>query len=121
MQLTYKSALEAAGCVVHNFEFFGSYQGDWIAFVTFENNRGFIHGYFGSCSHCDALELELGDLYFEGTETEQFEALKSFGTSYADFNFYTGEELVKKFSEQAEWDLDAEDMLDFVKSIDVAT
>ena len=58
---SYDGCLSAAGAMVHEFERFGSYQGQWIADVTLpDGRRGFIVGYYGSCSGCDAFEAELG-------------------------------------------------------------
>ena len=56
--MSYKEALEAAGAEVELFEEFGSYQGDWYARVKINGERKWIHGYFGSCSGCDAFEHE---------------------------------------------------------------
>lgn len=57
----YSRALEQAGATVHNMQRFGSWQGDWIAHVTLPDGRtGYIWGYYGSCSGCDAFEAEFG-------------------------------------------------------------
>ena len=58
--MSYQEALEAAGATVHAFEFFGSYQGDWWAKVTYNGETGWVHGSYGSCSGCDAFEAEFG-------------------------------------------------------------
>lgn len=58
--MSYQQALEAAGATVHEFESFGSYQGDWYALVTYNGEKGWIHGWFGSCSGCDSFEAEFG-------------------------------------------------------------
>jgi hypothetical protein len=54
--MSYQSAMETAGAVVHDFEQFGSYQGDWWAFLTYQGITGFVTGGYGSCSGCDAWE-----------------------------------------------------------------
>lgn len=58
--MSYREALEAAGAKIHALEYFGSYQGDWYALVTYEGETGFVHGYFGSCTVCDAFQSEFG-------------------------------------------------------------
>lgn len=59
----YSEALEAAGCKVLDFEEFGSYQGDWLAFVEYNGEKGIVEGSYGSCSGCDAFhaEFDYGD------------------------------------------------------------
>ena len=42
--MSYQKALEAAGAVVHRFEEFGSYQGDWWALVTHGDKTGWVNG-----------------------------------------------------------------------------
>lgn len=69
--MSYRYALEAAGAVVHAFEEFGSYQGDWFAKVTHNGVTGWVTGSFGSCSGCDAWSAEF-DCY-DNFEEESFE------------------------------------------------
>lgn len=75
--MSYEEALKAAGAEVHAYETFGSYQGDWWALVSYEGKHGFVHGYYGSCSGCDAFEAEFGwteneceDHKYEGSKTD---------------------------------------------------
>ena len=56
----YRSAVEATGAIVHEYEQFGDYQGTWGMIVTHEGKRCLIMGAFGSCSGCDAFEAEFG-------------------------------------------------------------
>lgn len=77
----YKAALKAAGATVHEFQEFGSYQGDWYAFVSYDGEHGFIHDYYGSCSGCDAFEAEVGYKYSKTDDAYQQE-LATFGKSY---------------------------------------
>lgn len=78
--MSYKSALEAAGAVVQEFQHFGSYQGDWYARVVYKGEEGWVAGSFGSCSHCDAFENEFGYPNHDGSDYDQ--RLASFGESY---------------------------------------
>ena len=103
---SYESALEAAGLKVLAFEMFGSYQGDWLARVKRGRKLGWIAGSFGSCSYCDALEAELG---YEATP----EAIRAFGERYLD-GFMDDAAALKYVSRNISWDLDAEDMVDFI-------
>lgn len=133
--MVYQKAIEEAGATVHHFEQFGSYQGDWWAKVTYEGQTGWVHGSYGSCSGCDAFEGEFGydshecgnDNYYdpmysddgfrEGCETCQ--ALKvrvaEFGRGYLD-NIMTQEEAIASASENLEWDCDAKEMVEYLKS-----
>jgi len=56
----YSESLEAAGAKVIAYEQFGSYQGDWGAYVELNGNKYIITGSYGSCSGCDAFEAEFG-------------------------------------------------------------
>ena len=130
----YKKCLEMAGVDVLAFESFGSYQGDWWAKVFDGDKTGWIHGYFGSCSGCDAFEAEFGDVpsHYHGGEyisyydmlergayncphcRELVSRMTRFGEEYLD-GMMTQEEAEATASEHISWDLDAKDMLDFIK------
>lgn len=56
MSDNYDDALRAAGATVHAFKTFGCYQGIWLAKVDHNGRIGWVKGYYGSCSDCDALE-----------------------------------------------------------------
>lgn len=105
----YREALEAAGAVVHEYEQFGSYQGDWWARVTYQDKTGWVSGSYGSCSVCDAFEGEFG--WYKPTQ----ERLAAFGQEYLD-NFMTQEEAEKSAARNLDWDYDAKEMFDFIKS-----
>lgn len=68
----YREAIEAAGATVHVFQEFGSYQGTWLAKVTYKETKGWIEGAYGSCSGCDSFQAEFnytshlhGDIYHD--------------------------------------------------------
>lgn len=105
----YKDALEAAGATVHAFESFGSYQGEWIASVSYEGKDGFVHGWYGSCSGCDAFEAEFG-----WDDPEDADKLARFGRRYLDDLTEKGE-LLREFKEQATWDMGAEDIVSWLQ------
>lgn len=136
---SYEGALEAAGAVVHVSEFFGSYQGDWWAKVTYEGTTGWVHGSFGSCSGCDALQAEFDyddepEKKFkdwaeswkrEGQKNTRWEwqkAKTAFQKRYADFGrsylggLMTQEEAEAEAGKHLEWDSDAQQMLDFLRT-----
>ena len=109
----YQEAMEAAGAEVLTFECFGSYQGDWWALVHYQNKKGWVHGCFGSCSGCDAFEAEFG--WFDKEEDPDYiERLIRFGKAYLE-DLYTQEEAEKRASEHLSWDLEAAEVLAFLK------
>ena len=129
--MSYEDALIAAGATVHVMKEFGSYQGDWWAKVTFNGETGWVHGWYGSCSGCDAFYAEFNyeDKYgcevhtyrphkdcpaCKAAEATYQERLAQFGRSYLD-DLYTQDEAIKVASENLEWDSDAEEMVDWIK------
>jgi hypothetical protein len=133
--MSYHEALEAAGATVHAFQEFGSYQGDWWAKVTYQDNRGWVHGSYGSCSGCDAFQGEF-DYATEKCEEHRYEycadtsacegcksaiaeyqsRLADFGRGYIEGCLMSQEEAEKDAGQHAEWDSGAPAMLEFVKS-----
>lgn len=100
----YKEALVAAGATVTDFASFGSWQGDWFAVCEVAGERRLVHGWFGSCTGCDAFEAEFG---LSDEETAGFAAkLAAFGKRYLD-NHENPLELRDKFVADALWDYDA--------------
>lgn len=134
MSYGYQQTLELAGAEVLEFEDFGSYQGDWMAKVRYGGREGWVHGYFGSCDHCDAFYAEFGyprhecsggkDYYdpFDDVfrdDCSECQKLKAaaveFGKGYLE-NMLSQQEAEGKVSENLEWDFDAaQAMLEFVK------
>ena len=106
--MSYREALEAAGAEVLEFAEFGSYQGDWWAKVKVNDEVGFIHGYYGSCSGCDAFEAEFG---FDDPTPEK---LVAFGKEYLD-EVLSFDQAIARASSDLEWDLDAKEAMDFIK------
>lgn len=107
----YKSALEAAGAEVLAFQSFGSYQGDWWALVRVDGVTGWVHGSYGSCSHCDAFEAEFD--YDAETKPNYRAALASFGSTYLT-HLMTTDAALGEASRDLDWDLDAEYMVGWV-------
>lgn len=105
---TYETALKEAGATVHAYKTFGSYQGDWLALVTFDGRTGWIHDYYGSCSGCDALESDLG---YRDPKPGQ---LAAFGAKYLE-NIITQEQAEAISSKNVEWGTSADEMLAFVR------
>jgi hypothetical protein len=106
----YIKALRAAGAEILAFEEFGSYQGDWWAKVRYNDEIGWVHGYYGSCSGCDAYEAEFG----WGEDVTE-EKLSEFGAQYLG-ELYSQEEAENKCKEHLEWDLEAQPMFEWVVS-----
>ena len=109
MSNKYGEALESAGAYIHAIKYFGTYQGDIWAKVTYKEKTGWVRLSYGSCSGCDAFEAEFG-----WDEDIAQERLAAFGKDYLD-EILTQEEAEKKASEDISWDLDAEKALDFIK------
>lgn len=115
----YKFALEVAGAKVLAYQTFGSYQGDWLAKVEYEGQQFWIHDYFGSCSGCDAMEAEIESSYGddgEGYLGHEKEKLAAFGKRYLEpENRLTYEQVSAKAAEHSAYDVDADEMINFVK------
>lgn len=109
----YQKALEQAGAEVLKFEEFGSYQGDWWALVKYEGKAGWINGSYGSCSGCDAFQSEFG--WFDDEKPDYKERLAEFGRGYLD-NIYTQDEAEKEAEKNLDWDYDAKEMIEYIKS-----
>jgi len=131
-------ALEATAAIVLYYEAFGSYQGDWVAFIHYDGQLGVVVGSYGSCSGCDAFEAEFGgghgvanDEEYEyhawnqnkpGCEECEKEAQKlvDFGKSYCEFALVTLEEVDQKMgraSDDEEWDSDSGEVAKLLKKI----
>lgn len=131
--MSYELAMEEAGAVIHAFESFGSYQGDWYALVTWNGETGWINGSFGSCSGCDAFEGEFGwgaDGDDEGCPehrykkqldcpscTQRSEAyrnhLAEFGRNYLE-TMLTQEQVEAYAAKSAAWSLEDKQALDWL-------
>jgi hypothetical protein len=59
--MSYQTALAAAGAVVIDTKYAGSYQGTWGSIVEYQGKKGLVTGSFGSCSVCDAFQSEFDD------------------------------------------------------------
>lgn len=132
----YETCMKLAGAKILAFEEFGSYQGDWWAKVDYKNNIGWVYGYFGSCSGCDSFQAEFGYDDHEHTDNKYFshyniktiedfhadceecqdlkKRMIEFGESYLDV-ILTQEEAETEVSKNIEWDMDAKEMLEFIK------
>lgn len=124
--------MKSAGAKVLEFETFGDYQGTWLAKVKYEGKEGWVAGSFGSCSGCDAFQAEfgsdyhdcLGDEYHSPFSENDFrdncetcqdlkKRLIAFGKDYLD-NIQSKKILIAKYKEQAEWDLGADKLIEFL-------
>ncbi len=112
----YKSALEAAGAVVHAYERFGDWQGSWFAYVTYNGETGFVGGSFGSCSECDAFEHEFN--YDDEDADDYQERLADFGREYLDGRLCSGTEIISlhRLDRDSEWDSESGDAIDWIRS-----
>jgi hypothetical protein len=136
--MSYEYAMKMAGATIHRFEMYGSYQGDWLAEVSYNGQRGFVHGSYGSCSGCDAYQAEcegfshnaVGDeevsdwhwgSYEDHPECEKCrEALQSiaaFGRSYLG-NILSKEEMVEELEKGLEWAWDKSETMSKLRWVD---
>lgn len=102
--MSYETCLEKAGAEILDFKEFGSYQGEWLAFVYYKGEKGIVQGSYGSCSGCDAFEAEFdyceepeisGDKFYkngrtwdednECSEEEYYEAIAIYEKRLSDF------------------------------------
>ena len=129
-QMSYKQALEAAGAKVNAFKGFGSYQGEWYALVDVGGRIGWIRGYYGSCSGCDAFEAEFGfefsGEFIDGAyvhiederhprHDEYAARLTKFGSDYLD-QIMTQEEAEAEAGRNSDWDLESGDAVAWIAS-----
>ena len=111
-KMSYQQALEAAGAKVLAFQEFGDWQGSWVAFVEYNGERGWIHGWFGSCDHCDAFQAEFG---WGAEEQEDYEQhLKDFGMVYVRA-MMTTDKVLRYFLADSEWDSEAENAVFWIR------
>lgn len=126
----YDGCLRLAGATVHAFEEFGSYQGDWWAKVTYEGRTFWVHGYYGSCTGCDAFQADFseGDRCREHSYTFEMpdcdacreaerslpERLAEFGRQHLLDETFTQEEAEAKAKENVSWDVEADKVLSFI-------
>lgn len=110
--MSYMGALEAAGAKIIRYEYFGDYQGTILAEVEYDGRRGYVEISYGSCSVCDAYQAFTDDLYRDHFMTEQ--ELADFGRNYLD-EIESAEKLIEQYTKQADWDLEAEDMVKWLK------
>jgi hypothetical protein len=131
----YKETMEMAGATVHSFREFGSYQGDWLAKVTWKGELGFVRGSYGSCSGCDAYQSECDGLghavgeegyhnpswgdCVEGCEKcEQGKrTLAGFGRRYLN-SMMPAKVIIKELEEGMEWDYDKTETLEKLRFVD---
>lgn len=132
----YIEAIEAAGATVHESEYFGSYQGEVLADITYEGTRGILAFGYGSCGGCDSFESFVGYGDREACDEHSYDAqddcpaclqakvrwqedLAGFGRDMLN-GLMLGDEVAKyraDLVEQCEWDGDAPAQLAFLDRI----
>ena len=110
--MSYMTAIEKAGATVIRTQYFGDYQGVIIAEVEYQGNNGYIIINYGSCSVCDSFQAFEDEFDWDIGPTD--DDLAEFGRRYLE-GLGTKEELIEEYTEKAEWDMDAEDALRWLK------
>jgi hypothetical protein len=118
---TYKDLLTFAGYKVKTYKEFGDYQGTWIAEME---DGSFVQGRFGSCDMCDQLkgllysydDDEDGEKSGEKSEIENLKSLnlKHFAKLLVE-NPVPKEEILSAANKDAEWDLESEEIIEFLE------
>jgi hypothetical protein len=136
--MPYIEALKQAGAEVLANKRFGSYQGDWVVKLSYNGVNGWTIFGFGSCSGCDSYEARFSRVENHAHEDNKYfspdchieearnmsskcqpcavflNELSDFGKEYLD-DVMTQEEAEAKASENIEWDMEAGEMLAFIK------
>ena len=121
----YVRALWACGLKVVSSFRTKDYQGTWWALVEFPNGeRYFVRDEFGSCSVCDPYLSEFER--WTSPETGEYEdfqerpdylhRLAAFGRQYVA-NCMTESQALEEASKNIDWDMDAQESVDWIKSV----
>ena len=113
--MSYKSALIAAGAEVKEFKYFGEYQGQWFAKVTYKGETGWVQSWYGSCTYCDDFEREFGYDYADGENYE--ERLAKFGESYLNA-ILPAEHFLKILDESDDWDGECQSAAAWIRHVE---
>lgn len=132
----YKESLQAAGATVIAYKTFGDYQGTWLAKVEWNGQIGWVEGFYGSCTFCDAFEGEfgydsataLGEDFWDGeyrpatqADVDAYETrFKTFGLHYLESNFATQAEKESEIAHKVadcDWDDEYSRILEWVQSV----
>lgn len=112
--MSYNIALEKAGATLLLYKEFGTYQGDWWAKVQFNGKIGWTHGAFGSCTVCDKYMSLCGEIE-DAPPPVRDNKLADLGRSYL-WNMIGQEEAERCASDNIDWDMEADEMLQFIKT-----
>lgn len=122
----YEDILEDVCDKVYGYKEFGSYQGDWLAYVRYKGKDVWIKGSYGSCSGCDwfqAVEKYPWEWDYEGNEVEYLKRVEAesvrlrdlFVNEYLEEDMlFTAGQLYEKLKEDRGWDWDADKMLAYI-------
>jgi len=128
----YQQALEAAGAVVHEFKEFGSYQGEWFALITYNGEKGWVTGSYGSCSGCDSFEAEFGwadedcsehryrhvaeCIGCQEAKAKHQAKLADFGKTYCE-GVGSLDGVLAQLDKNGEWDSDSREAAEWIRSL----
>lgn len=105
---------------VYCFQMFGDCQGTALAKVKYKGKDIWISIYFGSCSGCDPLQRYIESNSLPSTREDLGKRqlnnlLKWFKKCCIEDEETPYEELLKRFKEDSEWDMEAEKALKFLE------
>lgn len=113
--MSYMKCITEAGAEVLDYKYFGSYQGTILAFVKEDGKTKWLDIGYGSCSACDGLQAF--EERFDWDEKIPAEEYARFGRDLLECTFQS-QQLIERLEKQAEWDYEAQEMIDFIKEVE---
>jgi len=108
--MSYETAFAAVpDCQVVWAEYFGSYQGRFLAKIIYKGETLFLHDWYGSCSGCDSFEAEFG--LDDDSKPDYQERLAAFGLPYVESALPLENILATLRKEASDWDDEIKEMI----------
>jgi hypothetical protein len=108
--MSYEMAFAAVpDCQVVWAEYFGSYQGRFLAKIVYKGETLYLHDWYGSCSGCDSFEAEFG--WDDDSKPDYQERLAAFGLPYVESALPLNNILTALRAEASDWDEEIKEMI----------